>query len=243
MMDMHCHLDLYTNPQYVVKRCQDENLYVLSVTTTPKAWYGTSLLAKDCPRIRTALGLHPQLAHERWQELELFDALLNQTRYVGEIGLDGGKEFKAHWEIQLKVFRHILRSSAKAGGKILSIHSIMSVNAVLDELSQVHDNLPILHWFSGTRQQLKQAIEMGCYFSIGPAMLSSKKGYELAQLMPIEKILIETDGPFGNIKTQALFPWNANIAIAILADMWGMNILKVENILRQNLFSLTSKHI
>ena len=81
MMDMHCHLDLYTNPQYVAKRCKDENIYVLSVTTTPKAWYGTSSLAKDCPRIRTALGLHPQLAHERWQELDLFDALLNQTRY------------------------------------------------------------------------------------------------------------------------------------------------------------------
>ncbi len=70
MMDMHCHLDLYTNPQYVAKRCKDENIYVLSVTTTPKAWYGTSSLAKDCPRIRTALGLHPQQAHERWQELE-----------------------------------------------------------------------------------------------------------------------------------------------------------------------------
>ena len=55
MMDMHCHLDLYTNPQYVAKRCKDENIYVLSVTTTPKAWYGTSSLAKDCPRIRTAL--------------------------------------------------------------------------------------------------------------------------------------------------------------------------------------------
>ena len=65
MMDMHCHLDLYTNPQYVAKRCKDENIYVLSVTTTPKAWYGTSSLAKECPRIRTALGLHPQLAHER----------------------------------------------------------------------------------------------------------------------------------------------------------------------------------
>ena len=74
-------------------------------------------------------------------------------------------------------------------------------------------------------------------------MLSSKKGYDLAQLMPIEKILIETDGPFGNFKTQALFPWNANIAIAILADMWKMNILETENILRQNLFSLVSKHI
>ena len=175
--------------------------------------------------------------------MELFDALLNQTRYVGEIGLDGGKEFKIHWETQLKVFRHILRSSAKSGGKILSIHSRMSANAVLDELSQVNDNLPILHWFSGTKQQLKRAIEMGCYFSVGPAMLSSKKGYELVQIMPIEKILVETDGPFGNFKTQALFPWNANITIAILADMWGMNLSEAESMLKQNLFSLVSKHI
>jgi putative tatD-related deoxyribonuclease len=62
---------------------------------------------------------------------------------------------------------------------------------------------------------------MGCYFSVGPAMLSSKKGYELVQIMPIEKILVETDGPLGNFKKQALFPWNANVAIAILADIWG----------------------
>lgn len=50
-------------------------------------------------------------------------------------------------------------------------------------------------------------------------MLSSKKGYELVQIMPIEKILVETDGPLGNFKKQALFPWNANVAIAILADI------------------------
>ena len=162
---------------------------------------------------------------------------------MGEIGLDGGKEFKTHWETQLKVFRHILRSSAKSGGKILSIHSRMSAHAVLDELIQVNGNLPILHWFSGTKQQLKRAIEIGCYFSVGPAMLSSKKGYELTQLMPMEKILVETDGPFGNFKTQALLPWDANIAIAILADIWGMNISEAENILKKNLFSLVSKYI
>ena len=74
-------------------------------------------------------------------------------------------------------------------------------------------------------------------------MLSSKKGYELVQIIPIEKILVETDGPFGNFKTQALFPWNANITIAILADMWGMNILEAESMLRQNLFRSISKYI
>lgn len=97
--------------------------YILSVTTTPKAWHGTSLLAKESQRIRTALGLHPQIAHQRSHELDLFDSLLSETKYVGEIGLDGGQGFKEHWDIQLKVFRHILNSVNRAGGKIMTIHS------------------------------------------------------------------------------------------------------------------------
>lgn len=37
-----------------------------------------------------------EIAHQRSHELELFDSLLSETRYVGEIGLDGGKGFKEH---------------------------------------------------------------------------------------------------------------------------------------------------
>lgn len=37
-------------------------------------------------------------------------------------------------------------------------------------------------------------------------MLSSKKGYELVKLMPIEKILIETDGPLGVLKHKLYYP-------------------------------------
>ena len=47
MIDLHCHIDLYANPYEVVRRCREDNIYVLSVTTTPKAWEGTSALARD----------------------------------------------------------------------------------------------------------------------------------------------------------------------------------------------------
>ncbi|WP_420230172.1 TatD family hydrolase [Psychrobacter sp. ER1] len=60
-IDMHCHLDLYQNPFEVAKECDDKGIYLLSVTTTPKAWEGTKLLAHGSSRIRTALGLHPNL--------------------------------------------------------------------------------------------------------------------------------------------------------------------------------------
>ncbi|MBY0432060.1 MAG: TatD family hydrolase, partial [Rhodospirillales bacterium] len=71
-VDFHCHLDLYPDPAAAVRACQESGAYVLSVTTTPKAWRGTVALAKECSRIRTSLGLHPQIAHERIRELALF---------------------------------------------------------------------------------------------------------------------------------------------------------------------------
>lgn len=108
MIDFHAHLDLYPDPHGAARECVARKLYVLSVTTTPSAWAGTAVLTKHAPRIRTALGLHPQLAHERKGELLLFERLLPQVRYVGEIGLDGGPEYKCHWPDQERVFTRIL---------------------------------------------------------------------------------------------------------------------------------------
>ncbi|PIT41409.1 Qat anti-phage system TatD family nuclease QatD [Snodgrassella alvi] len=242
MIDFHCHLDLYTGPREVVETCRSKNIYVLSVTTCPKAWYGTYELSKHCPRIRTALGLHPQLAHLRYQELELFDFLLTNTRYIGEIGLDGGKGFKKHWAKQLKVFRHILKKSSLSGGKIMSIHSRLSTKYVLEELTQI-EGIPILHWFTGTSNQLKKAIEMGCWFSINPTMLNTKKGYELISKIPKDRILTETDGPFGKIKNKILYPWDVSIAIEKLSIIWKCSPLDTECILKNNLKSILNSNL
>jgi len=76
MIDFHAHLDLYPDPAGAVELCRQSGTYVLSVTTTPSAWLGIKRLAKGSPRIRTALGLHPQVAHQRKRELSLFDTLL-----------------------------------------------------------------------------------------------------------------------------------------------------------------------
>lgn len=234
---MHCHLDLYPDPLTVAAECKARGTYVLSVTTTPKAWDGTCQLAEGSQRIRTALGLHPQLAHQRSHELELFDALLPRTKYVGEIGLDGGKGFKNHWKVQLKVFRHILNSVSRAGGRIMTIHSLSSTTAVLDELSGI-EGVPILHWFTGTKTQLKRAIDLGCWFSVGPAMLNTKKGSELALMIPKDRVLTETDGPFTKSNGQLLQPWDSEIAVDQLASLWEISASETTSVLKNNLRSL-----
>ncbi|MBS8232474.1 TatD family deoxyribonuclease [Marinobacter salarius] len=216
---MHCHLDLYPEPFKVADECKKRGTYVLSVTTTPKAWDGTCRLTEGNQRIRTALGLHPQIAHQRFNELELFDALLPTAKYVGEIGLDGGNGFKDHWEVQLKVLRHIVGSVNKAGGRIMTIHSRHSTSAVLEEVTGVV-GVPILHWFTGTSSQLKKAIDQGCWFSVGPAMLRTKKGREAVSLIPRHRILTETDGPFTKYSGEILMPWDSAIATKLIAEIW-----------------------
>lgn len=158
-VDMHCHLDLYPEPRQQAEAIGKSGSYVLSVTTTPSAWLQTQALSAAHPRIKTALGLHPQLAAERLGELSLFDRLLPQARYVGEVGLDGSTECKPFWAEQVRVFDHVLASCALAGGRVLTIHSRNAATQVLDAL-QWHGGygVAILHWFSGTKKELLRSI-------------------------------------------------------------------------------------
>lgn len=236
MIDFHSHLDLYPDPSALVKECIDRGVYILSVTTTPSAWKGTSALAPPESRIRTALGLHPQIAHQRKSELVLFDAYLPETKYVGEIGLDGAPEFKVHWDDQVTVFDHILQSSTRVCGRILSIHSRRATSAVLDRLGKFPQaGVPVLHWFTGNRRELDRAIAQKCWFSVGPAMLQSNKSCELINHIPHERILTESDGPFVQIDGRPAMPWDSQLAVAQLAFLWGKSPAEVEYQLRENL--------
>lgn len=242
MIDFHCHLDLYPDPHKIASECQRRGLYVLSVTTTPSAWTGTKGLAEGNSRIRTAIGLHPQIAHERQAELPLFDNILHETRYVGEVGLDGSPELRPYWKAQVAVFEHILAQCERVGGRIISIHSKRAASAVLDRLEKFPGaGIPILHWFSGSGAELQRAVSLGCWFSVGPAMLASAKGRSLTAKMPRNRVLTESDGPFARIKDAPIMPWQAGDASASLGQIWSISETEVSDLLGSNLRALGMK--
>ncbi|WP_402464870.1 Qat anti-phage system TatD family nuclease QatD [Isoptericola aurantiacus] len=235
MIDFHCHLDLFPEPAAVVDELGLRGVGVLSVTTTPAAWAGTTLLAKGCPLIRTALGFHPELAGARYRELALFDRLLSETRFVGEVGLDGSPQQLSSWDSQLLVFNHVLGSCERAGGKILSVHSRRAASQVLDCLDR-HPGLNkvVLHWFSGTKDELRRAAAQGCWFSVGPAMLASARGRSLVSEIPIDRLLVETDGPFAKKGRRPLRPWDVTDVIDGLADLWRTTRQRAAQTIRAN---------
>jgi len=239
VIDFHCHLDLYPDPAAVAEECRRRGLYILSVTTTPAAWKGTSALAGDAPRIRTALGLHPQLAHEGRGELPLFGDLLRGVRYVGEIGLDGAPEFRPHWDAQIAVFEHILAKCAAAGGRIMTVHSRRASSAVLDRVAASPGaGAVVLHWFSGSVRDLDRAAELGCWFSVGPAMLRGERGRTLAARMPRERVLTESDGPFAQLDGSPLLPWQVDGTVSALSRLWSVPRERADEMLLDNLRKL-----
>jgi TatD DNase family protein len=239
MIDFHCHLDLYSDPKQVAQECADRGLYVLSVTTTPSAWEGTCAIAVSQSRIRTALGLHPQLAHQRKSELVLFEQLLPRASYVGEVGLDGSLELKTHWADQLVVFNRVLSCCQEQKGRVISIHSRRAARPVLDTLAKYPGaGVPVLHWFSGSQRDLDRAIATGCWFSVGPAMLAGERGRALVSRMPRNRVLTETDGPFAQLDGGPAWPWDVSRAIETLASLWKLTAAEVELTINENLKGL-----
>jgi TatD DNase family protein len=239
VIDFHCHLDLYPEPRKMVEECGSRALYVLSVTTTPSAWEGTRALAGESKRIRTALGLHPQLAAVRKSELPLFERILPDARYVGEIGLDGSHEFKDSWTDQLGVFETILDACARAGGRILSIHSRRAASATNERLAAFSNaGTPVLHWFSGSLKELSRSCDLGCWFSVSPTMLQTAKGRQLVSRMPRDRVLTESDGPFAQLGGRSAFPWEVASAVNALAELWNQPLEGVNATLVANLRKL-----
>lgn len=238
-MDLHCHLDLYPDALKLLPEVSRRNRFTLVVTTSPRAWVATTRVFAGHCNIEVAVGLHPEIAEQKAGERELLLQSIARTRFVGEIGIDGSSRFRATLPLQEAIFRDAITECAKQGGKIISIHSRGAGSRVLDILEDHRGaGKPILHWFTGTPRELRRAIEVGCRFSVSPAMLSTTKGRELLTQMPIGTVLPETDGPFTLAGGKPYLPWEAMDILSVLAKVWSMDPLAVASQLDSNLNSL-----
>ncbi|OQW75383.1 MAG: hydrolase TatD [Proteobacteria bacterium ST_bin14] len=243
LIDFHCHLDLYPDPAATVRQAVEDGVYILSVTTTPSAFAGTSALVPEGGRIRTALGLHPELAATRRHELRLFHELLPTTDYVGEIGLDGSKPHRETLTTQAEVLHEILDACAAAGGRIISLHSRGAVEMLLDMLEfEPLAGTFILHWFSAKSAIIDRAAALGCWFSVGSGMMVSKSGRDAVDAMPVDRLLPETDGPFGTADGVPLVPGGGGSLYRDFAQLKATSSKDAERLMTRNFRRLISTH-
>lgn len=221
LVDAHCHLDLYPDPAAILAACESRGIYTIAVTNAPAAFPACRVLVGTSRYVRAALGLHPELALARELSLARFIALLPQTRYVGEVGLDYATGDAANRAAQRRVFGAVVDACTAAGGKILTVHSRRAVADVLATIGDEIAGRTILHWFTGSPRQAERAITQGCYFSVNPPMASSESGQRLLALLPRERVLTETDGPFVRLGAEPAQPPSVARVLTALARHWG----------------------
>jgi len=173
-----------------------------------------------------AAGLHPELVNERYAEADLLEQQIHESRFVGEVGLDGSPSILKSYDQQKEIFGRILDTAQKRGGRVLSIHSRRAVRDVVTMIEGRTDPervLCILHWFSGSVAEARRAATAGCYFSINQAMLDNDRGRKLVKYLPINRMLTETDSPFSMIGNSRSMPWDVITTVEHLSEIHGVS--------------------
>lgn len=239
MIDMHCHLDLYKNPIKLLPEVQKRCKYVLAVTTSPRAWQKTKQVFAGIDCVQVALGLHPEILSTKLNEIDMLLSNIPHCNYIGEVGIDGSEQYKSSYLAQKDLFKEVVLTTEKCGGRTISIHSRNAAKDVLDIIeSNMVNSIPILHWFSGTMQEVDRANELGCWFSVSPAMLTGKKGKNLVSKMPLSKILPETDAPFTEKRGVPYMPWEAFDIVDTLKDIFHLDVDQIKNQLLLNAYQM-----
>ena len=197
IIDTHCHFDMMSQPEAYIRQKEQAGDIVIGMTNLPSHFEMGLPHVKRYKHIRLALGLHPLLASENKNELPLFDSLLDQTSYIGEIGLDFSKEGLSTKEDQISTLRKLLEK-LEGRKKIISVHSTKAEKELFDLLCEYNINNVIFHWYSGPIDLIPSIISKGYYFSINEAMTISKNGRTIIKEIPRSRILTESDAPFNN---------------------------------------------
>ena len=193
LYDTHFHLDLQKDRTTAIREIEEHQIYTIAVTNLPDLYRKESgeIASKY---IRFALGFHPELVHQYKNQIPLMWEFLPEARYIGEVGLDFVDT--TYKNEQIEFFSELIERCRYDRSKIITIHSRRAVRQVLEIVGNNYRFKPILHWFTGSSEELQKAIEAGFYFSINGAMMTSKRFLSLLPLIPKERLLLETDSPF-----------------------------------------------
>ena len=223
LFDMHCHLDFLADDatRAVAGEGASRGIFAFSATVTPAGYERATALLGDCPNVRVGVGMHPWWVADGSigaAEEEAFSRMAADSRFIGEVGLDFAPRRDGTQAAQVAAFSRAFSLGGRRGGRVYSIHAVRSATKVLDMLDEqgaASDSACILHWFSGTSAELSRAVGLGCYFSVGPRMVSTKRGRAYVRSVPRDRLLLETDMPAREGAAYSVDEWERDLLTAL----------------------------
>lgn len=204
MIDTHIHLDeeaYAPDREEVIARQRESGVEAMIIPGVNAASIeGIFAVAHNHPGYcYPALGFHPQDVKADWQEQwtiieQAIRAHKDEIVSIGEIGFDyyWDTTFKAE---QREVFQRQLDLAAELNLPVM-IHSREATEDTLNVLKTAHVR-GVIHCFNGSREVAQQYLQMGFYLGIGGVLtFKNCKLSETLEVVPLDCIVLETDGPY-----------------------------------------------
>lgn len=215
-VDVHCHL---TNEMFgkdlstVIDRAKNAGLGSIVLNGLDRTSNRAVVdLANRFDILRPALGIYPvyTLCHHSIDvpfSIEKFDvsaeiefirsmAVTSQLAAIGECGLDGHWVKQETFAYQEQVFRDLIRIAIEADIPVI-VHSRRLEERTIEILEELRAKRVVMHCFGGKVSLAKMAAErLGFMFSIPANVTRSKQSRKLAEVLPLDHILTETDSPY-----------------------------------------------
>lgn len=247
LIDTHAHL---TSEKYdqdreeIIKLAKDSTVekIITSGADLPTSIQAVEL-AESYENVYASVGVHPQDALTFNQEVESQLEKLakcNKVIAIGEIGLEY-REGCPDKQLQKQVFLAQIKLAHKLKLPIV----IHTRDAISDTLELLKENKNLLefggtfHCFSESKEVALEVLKLGFYISVGgvSTFKNARKIQEAIAVIPIEKIILETDCPYlapepfrGTRNAPHLVPYIAEN----LAKLKGLSAEEVARITTQN---------
>lgn len=202
MIDSHAHLfseefDLDLDEVINLAKASNVNK-IMSVGFSIKTNNLAYDLALKYSMLYPTCGMHPSEAIYDIKELlnNLEDFIINHKIYaIGECGLD------YHYDVcrnkQKILFEEQIKLSIKYNLPLI-VHSRDAINDTYELLKKYPKCYGVMHCYSGSKEMALKFLDLGFYISLGGPVTfkNAKMPKEVASIVPLDKLLIETDSPY-----------------------------------------------
>jgi len=207
MIDSHVHLDAdqYPDPSGAIKRAQDAGVSAMVVPGVgPASNRAVIELGRKYPSvIFRALGFHPErFEHSEDDARAVLEMLVRERDSicaVGEVGLPwyGERAGDAAVLDAAKVMLARFARVAVAFDLPLIIHAPHARAAeALSIIREAHVTRAVFHWHKSDEGTTRAILDAGYYISLSPEVAYRARDQDLARMLPADRMLVETDGPW-----------------------------------------------
>lgn len=236
-LDSHIHLQDYKTQEVknVVNNATKNNVTrFINASAHPSDWPTVQNLSEQYPQIIPAFGVHPWHINdisENWAD-KLENLLIENPRaMVGECGIDSLKNPDTQKQMNI-LQTHI--EIANKYNRPLIIHAVKA-NTEFAELFSVLPERTVFHSFTGSVEWGRQIQKHGFFIGLNFSILRKKNAAEILRGISLNRVLLETDGPYqNNVKGEETLPQNLPLLAQKIVELTGIDLSKFSDILDHN---------